>query len=160
MKFRMVDKILQWQSGRELYGVKTVSFEEYQLKAPFGGDAHLPESLLLECLIQSCNWLIVLSSNFERIGIIKEYETVRFLGQFRPGQTLSIEVQTKRYDDQFAVFDVQGRIATEPIVQVDACMFEPVSLAEYCDPVDLRVLYAEIGPITPDYSMKNHVVKP
>ena len=53
MKFRMVDQIHRWEKQRSISGVKTVSFEEYNLKAPFGSPAHLPETLLIESLFQS-----------------------------------------------------------------------------------------------------------
>jgi 3-hydroxymyristoyl/3-hydroxydecanoyl-(acyl carrier protein) dehydratase len=155
MKFRMVDKILEWQSCRGIRGVKVVSFEEYELKKAFGGDACLPESLLMESLFQLGNWLVMLSSGFQRMGIVKGFESVRFSGMLRPGHRLTINVQAKQYDDKCVMLNAQGSSGAKTIVEVDACVFELASLDEYYCPDDLRVLYSEIGPITPDYSPKN-----
>jgi 3-hydroxymyristoyl/3-hydroxydecanoyl-(acyl carrier protein) dehydratase len=159
MKFRMVDKILEWQSCRGIRGVKAVSFEEYELKNAFGGDARLPESLLVESLFQLGNWLVMLSSDFQQMGMVKEFESVRFSGMLRPGQHLTINLQAKQYDEQCVVFDAQGCNGAKNIVEVEASVLELVSLNEYYCPEDLRVLYSEIGPIAPDYSRKNHAVK-
>ena len=75
MKFRMVDRILAWQPRQHIRGIKTVSFEEYQLKAAFADQPHLPQTLVMESLFQLGNWLIMLSSDFSQMGLI-----VRFLG--------------------------------------------------------------------------------
>ena len=74
MKFRMVDRILAWEPRTRIRGIKTVSFEEYNCKAAFGGDACLPESLLIESLFQLGNWLIMLSSDFTQMGLVVRIE--------------------------------------------------------------------------------------
>jgi 3-hydroxymyristoyl/3-hydroxydecanoyl-(acyl carrier protein) dehydratase len=76
MKFRMVDRILAYEPRRSIRGAKTVSFEEYQLKAAFGDEAHLPETLLLESFFQLGNWLIVLSSDFTQMGMVVRTERI------------------------------------------------------------------------------------
>jgi 3-hydroxymyristoyl/3-hydroxydecanoyl-(acyl carrier protein) dehydratase len=155
MKFRMVDKILEWEAYRSIRGVKAVSFEEYESKKPLGGNARLPESLLLESLFQMGNWLIVLSSDFQRMGIVKEFGSVQFAGELRPGKRLSIDVQVKEHDERRFVFDAQGSDGSKHIVQAEGCIFELALLTDYYNPDDLRVLYSEIGPIAPEYSMKS-----
>jgi 3-hydroxymyristoyl/3-hydroxydecanoyl-(acyl carrier protein) dehydratase len=159
MKFRMVDKILDWQSCRSIRGIKAVSFEEYELKKAFGGTAHLPESLLAEGLFQLGNWLVMLSSDFQLMGVLKEFKSVSFSGMLGPGLRLTIEAQFLEYDEKHVVFDAQGRSGTKTIARAESCMAELVKLADYYDPNDLQVLYSEIGPIAPDYSLKNHAVK-
>ena len=72
MKLRMVDRILDWKPRRSIVGVKAVSFEEYSLKSPWGRKAALPESLLVEALFQLGNWLIMLSSDFTQMGLVKD----------------------------------------------------------------------------------------
>jgi 3-hydroxymyristoyl/3-hydroxydecanoyl-(acyl carrier protein) dehydratase len=156
MKHRLVDKILDWRPFQEIRGLKAVSFEEYKLKAAFGEDARLPESLLLESLFQIGNWLVVLSSDYRQIGIVKEFESVRFSGLLRPGGRLTMELQVKQHDAQCLRYDAHGSSGTKDVVQVENCVVELVELADYHDSDDLRVLYSEIGPVTPDYSLKNH----
>ena len=68
MKFRMVDRILEYEPKTSIRGVKTVSFEEYNLKAAFGEPERLPESLLVEAFFQLGNWLVMLSTDFHSDG--------------------------------------------------------------------------------------------
>ena len=63
MKFRLVDRILDWEPRRVIRGVKAVSFEEYELKRAWGDEPCLPESLVLESLLQLGNWLVIRSSD-------------------------------------------------------------------------------------------------
>ena len=75
MKFRMVDRIIDFVPQKSIRGVKTVSFEEYQLKSAFGGEPSLPETLIMESLFQLGNWLIMLSSDFSQIIEAKDIHT-------------------------------------------------------------------------------------
>jgi len=144
MKFRMVDRILAWQSRRSIAGVKAVSFEEYSLKSPWGAEPALPESLLMECLFQLGNWLIVLSSDFTRMGLLVRFEEVRFHGPLQPGQSLRMDVQAASYRDDGVVFDGVATAAGRPIVSGRGCLATPVDLADFHDPADLKVLFSEI----------------
>ena len=70
MKLRLVDKIFAWSPYQSISGLKAVSFEEYCLKEAFGDEARLPESLLLESFLQLGNWLLLLSSDYNQIGMV------------------------------------------------------------------------------------------
>ena len=56
MKFRMVDRIVEWRARERIRGVKAVSFEEYCVRSPLGFDERLPESLVLESIFQKRSW--------------------------------------------------------------------------------------------------------
>jgi 3-hydroxymyristoyl/3-hydroxydecanoyl-(acyl carrier protein) dehydratase len=144
MKFRMVDRILHWESRRRIRGVKAVSFEEYQLKAPFGGEVQLPETLLMEALFQLGNWLIVLSSDFTRMGLLVRFEEVAFHEPLRPGQHLTMDVNVVAYRDDGMLFDGEAAAGGRRIVSGRSCLATPVDLADFHDPDDLRVLFSEI----------------
>ena len=144
MKFRMVDRILAWQPRRSIAGVKAVSFEEYSLKSPWGGQAALPESLVMEGLFQLGNWLIVLSSDFTRMGLLVRIEQVQFHEPLGPGQSLRMDVEVASYRNDGVVFSGVATAAGRPIASGKGCLATPVDLAEFHSPADLRVLYSEI----------------
>ena len=144
MKFRMVDRILTWQPRRSITGVKAVSFEEYSLKSPWGPEAALPESLVMECLFQLGNWLIVLSSDFTQMGLLVRIGEVQFHGSLGPGQSLRMDIEAASYRDDGVVFNGVATAAGRPIVSGRGCLATPVDLADFHDPADLRVLYSEI----------------
>lgn len=144
MKFRMVDRIIDFEPRKNIRGVKTMSFEEYQLKSAFADEPHLPESLIMEALFQLGNWLIMLSSDFTQMGLLVRTSEIRFIEPLRPGQTLIMDVQIRRYRPDGILFDgktcVDGRI----IATGTGCLAAPVELADYFDPDDMRVLFSQI----------------
>ena len=105
MKFRMVDRILDWQRRRAIRGVKAVSLEEYFLKDAFGDEPHLPETLLMESLFQLGNWLVMLSSGFQQMGMVVRVGSVRFADRLRPGQRLDMEVVVRNWRADGISFD-------------------------------------------------------
>lgn len=144
MKFRLVDRILDWQPRQSIRGTKAVSFEEYELKWAFGEDPRLPESLVMESVFQLGNWLVVLSSDFTQMGLLVRTQKIHFLEPLRPGEVLLIEVLVRRYRDDGIVFDGRGLVGGQEIARGTGCVATPVELAEYYDPGNLRVLFSEI----------------
>ncbi len=144
MKFRLVDKITSWSPYRQITGVKTVSFEEYCLKEPFGDEARLPELLLLESFLQLGNWLILLSSDFRSLGMAARISEVRFHDFLRPGQALQMTATVeRRREDGFELFG-EGTVNNRVLITGLGCLATPVAAADYVNPDDLRVLFAEI----------------
>ena len=151
MKFRMVDRILDWTPRRGIRGLKTVSFEEHQLRQPLGDAPCLPESLVVEALFQLGNWLIVLSTDFQRMGFVAQCEQIRFLARLRPGRRLHMDVSVRRWRDDGVLFDGTATDGETPIAAGVRCLAVPAPLVEYCNPNDLHVLFSEIhrpGPLS------------
>lgn len=144
MRFRLLDRILSWEAHTRIRGVKSVSFEEYNLKAPFGDPPCLPETLLMESLFQLGNWLIVLSSDFTQRGLLVRFDETRFEDRLRPGETLHMEVEVRSYRRDGVRFDGRGYAGDRLIGAGRGCLATLVPLAEFEDPADLRVLYSEI----------------
>jgi 3-hydroxyacyl-[acyl-carrier-protein] dehydratase len=144
MKFRLVDKITSWSPYQRIEGVKTVSFEEYCLKEAFGDAARLPETLLLESFLQLGNWLILLSSDFNHMGVVVRISEVRFHDYFLPGQRLQMNVTVVRQHDDGFELAGEGRVNGRAIITGMGCLAAPVPAADYVNPDDLRVLFSEI----------------
>ncbi len=144
MKFRMVDRILDWEPERRIRGVKSVSFEEYSLKAVFGGHQRLPETLLMESVFQLGNWLIVLSTDFTRMGIVIRMGRIHFERPLGPGEAMIMEVGVRSWREDGILFDGVARVGPHRIVSGEGCLAVPVALERFCDPVDLRILLGEI----------------
>lgn len=144
MKFRMVDRICSWEPRRSIRGIKVVSFEEYGLRAPFGDDPCLPETLLMEGLFQLGNWLIMLSSEFSRMGLLARWEEMRFADRLRPGESLRMEVDVASYRNDGVQFNGCALVGDRVIGVGRGCLATLVNLEDYQDPADLRVLCSEI----------------
>lgn len=144
MKFRMVDRIVKFEPRRSIYGIKTVSFEEYHLKSPFTDRPCLPESLVIESLFQLGNWLIMLTSEFSQMGLVIRTNEVEFIRPLGPGQNMFMEVQVRSYRDDGILFDGQALVNQHVIASGKGCLASPVDLADYHNPEDLKVLFSEI----------------
>ena len=144
MKFRMVDRILTWEPRRTIRGLKAVSFEEYELRQRLGDEPCLPESLVMESLFQLGNWLIVLSTDFTQMGVVVQWDEIRFLQRLRPGRRLHMEVDVRLWRDDGIVLDGSASDGAQTVAVGRRCLAVPVSLADYQDPADLRVLFSEI----------------
>ena len=144
MKFRMVHRIIDWQERKFIRGVKTVSFEEYNLKAGFGDEPSLPQSLLIESLFQLSNWLVMLSTDFTQMALVIRTQEINFLESPGPGQTLSMEVEATSFRSDGIIFNGIAFTDGREIANGKGCLATPVDLEDFYNPDDLRVLFSEI----------------
>jgi 3-hydroxyacyl-[acyl-carrier-protein] dehydratase len=145
MKFRLVDRILEWTPHQRIRGLKAVSFEEYSLKEAFGEAGQLPATLLLESLLQLGNWLILLSSDFQQTGLVVKLGQVRFHEPLRLGQQVELDVQLRRGREDGFLLNGQGSVQGRTLITGLDCVAVPTPAADYVNPEDLRVLFSEIG---------------
>ena len=144
MKFRLVDRILSWTPHQRIRGLKAVSFEEYSLKAAWGEEGRLPETLLLESVLQLGNWLILLSTDFRQMGLVVKLGRVEFLDALKLGQQAEIEVTLRQGREEGFVLSGAGRVEGRPIITGVECLAVPVPADDYVSPEDLRVVFSEI----------------
>jgi 3-hydroxymyristoyl/3-hydroxydecanoyl-(acyl carrier protein) dehydratase len=144
MKFRYVDQILDWTPYERIRGVKAVSFEEYCLKEAFSGEAGLPESLLLESVLQLGNWLILLSTDFKQMGMVIRMSRIHFHDFLRPGERMEMEARIVRQNSEGFELAGKGCVGDREIITGLGCLAAPVDAEELVNPADMRVLFAEI----------------
>ena len=144
MKFRMVDRIINFVPEKSIRGVKTVSFEEYQLKSAFGDEPALPETLIMESLFQLGNWLIMLTSDFSKMGLLIRTNKVLFEQPLRPGQSMLMDIKVQSYRNDGILFDGQASVEGQVIAKGKGCLAAPAELSEYYDPEDMKMLFSEI----------------
>ena len=144
MKFRMVDRITAWEPWTRIAGTKTVSFEEYSLRDAFGEPPRLPESLLLESFLQLGNWLVLLSSDFTRMGLVARMARVEWNGMLLPGQRLDMTVHMEARRESGFLLSGEGNSGGRALFRGSGCLATPVPATDYVDPDHLRVLFSEI----------------
>ncbi|NIP55930.1 MAG: hypothetical protein GWN55_17060 [Phycisphaerae bacterium] len=144
MKFRMVDKIISFEPRKSIRAVKNISFEEYQLKSAFTNQPSLPESLVLESIIQTGIWLIMLSSDFSQMGLLVRTQQVQFKKPALPGQSMSMEVRVRSYRNDGVLFDGKAMVNEQIITCGKGFLVTVVQMSDYFDPNDIKVLFSEI----------------
>ncbi len=111
MRFTLVDRIVELESGDHISAVKNLSMAEEYLADHFPGFPVMPGVLMLEAMTEASAWLIRASEDFAHsIVVLKEARNVKY-GQFvEPGQTLRIEAKILSQTDNETKLKAQGSV--------------------------------------------------
>ncbi len=109
MRFLLVDRIVELDSGKMARGVKNASMTEDYLEQHFPDSPIVPGALIIESLVQLADWVIREASNHRQVGLVVEVERARFQRLVRPGDQLDLEVRVLELGQQAARF--QGRVS-------------------------------------------------
>ena len=76
MRFLFVDRIDRLVRDRRARGIKTVSFEEGFLRSPYSRPGEFPRLLVLESVAQLASWLVLYSTDFEKVPLLARLDRV------------------------------------------------------------------------------------
>src|SRR6201996_9275201 len=94
MRFVLIDRITELQTGKSLVAVKNLSLAEEYLADHFPGFPVLPGVLMLESMTQAAAWLVRVSEDFRHsMVVLKEARNVKYSKFVEPGQTLSVTAE-------------------------------------------------------------------
>jgi len=130
MRFCLVDRIEQFESGTRLTAVKALSMAEEYLGDHFPSFPVLPGVLMLEAMTQAAAWLIRVSEDFAHsMVVLKEARGVKY-GQFvEPGQILRLTTEIVSQTDHETVVKAKGMVGERVTVQ-GRLVLERYDLAE------------------------------
>jgi len=104
MRFLLVDRILELDSGRRAVGVKNVTLSEDFLAHHFPDMPIMPGMLITEALVQLADWTVREASDFRQIGLAVAFDRLKFRRLVRPGDQLRLEIEiVERTDDEATV---------------------------------------------------------
>jgi 3-hydroxyacyl-[acyl-carrier-protein] dehydratase len=93
MRFLMVDRITELESGKRACAVKNVTLSEDFFTHHFPHYPVMPGALIVESLVQLADWLIRENQNFESAGLPEAFESIKFYKLVRPGDQLNLKVE-------------------------------------------------------------------
>jgi 3-hydroxyacyl-[acyl-carrier-protein] dehydratase len=109
IRFSQIHKIVELIPNKIIRAQRSVSADEDFLRDHFPLFAVLPGVLMLEALYQASCWLIATSLNYEcSVLVLAEAKNVKFADFVGPGETLDIECELLKHDDQRFVMKCQG----------------------------------------------------
>jgi 3-hydroxyacyl-[acyl-carrier-protein] dehydratase len=118
MRFVLIDRILDVQTGRSLTAVKNLSLSEEYLSDHFPGFPVMPGVLMLEALTQAGAWLIRDMEDFAHsIILLKQAKTIKYGSFVEPGRQLELNVNLVAHDDRDASFKGVGLIDGQEMVK-------------------------------------------
>jgi 3-hydroxyacyl-[acyl-carrier-protein] dehydratase len=118
MRFILIDKVVELESGRRLRAVKNVSLAEEYLADHFPTFPVLPGVLLLEGLIESASWLVRQTENFAHSMILlEEARNVKYKSFLAPGAQIEYTVEAKLIEENVSSFAGVGVSGDQRIVE-------------------------------------------
>ena len=109
MRFTLVDRLVEWESGRSLRSVKNLTTAEEYLADHFPSFPVMPGVLMLQVLVESAAWLLRISSNFQHsIIALRDVRNVKYGAFMEPGKSMEVKVEWVKQEGSLTTFKGKG----------------------------------------------------
>jgi len=129
--FLLVDRILSYEPGKRITGLKNVTINEPFFQGHFPTHAIMPGVLIIEALAQVGGILALLSTP-EQLGnrflFLSGLDKVRFRKPVLPGDQLILELETLRGGKKF--WKLQGKARVNDVLVAEAEIMAAVGSGE------------------------------
>lgn len=142
MRFLLIDRILELESGARIVGTKQVAMAEDYLTWHFPERPIMPGNLVIAAGAQLAGWLEAEASDFKRTVLLSGVEHARFLRFSVPGDRLTLEVRMQGEGDR-RTFTVHASVDDVRSAEFE-CVGAVVELAALEDPDDVRRRFAQL----------------
>lgn len=118
MRFILIDRILELESGKRIVAQKAVSLAEEYLADHFPKFPVLPGVMMVEAMVQTAAWLVRDSLDFApSLVVLKEARNVTYKSFVAPGQVLTLEAVCHELNAQQSSFTGRGELDGREIVK-------------------------------------------
>ena len=108
--FRMIDRIAALDvGGRTVRSVCTVPTESTIFEGHFPGYALMPGVLQIECMAQTCGWLVIAINRMATMPFLIGVKEAKFRSPVLPGEELEFEGKIIHEGSGFTVGECKGR---------------------------------------------------
>ena len=105
MRFNLIDKIVEVQTGSSLKAIKNLTLGEEYLADHFPTFPVMPGVLMLETLVEAGAWLLRLSEDYAHsVIVLREAKNVKYGNFMEPGKQMLITVEMVEKTADQAVF--------------------------------------------------------
>ncbi len=130
MRFNLVDRILDFESGRRIRMVKNLTLGEEYLADHFPSFPVMPGVLMLQTLVEASSWLLRITEDFKySVIVLREAKNVKYGNFMQPGRTLVVTSElvepSGSEPGNLAIFKGRGE------VEGNATVSARLSLARY-----------------------------
>jgi 3-hydroxyacyl-[acyl-carrier-protein] dehydratase len=118
MRFVLIDRIVELQTGQSLVAVKNLSLGEEYLADHFPGFPVMPGVLMLEALTQAGAWLVRDMEDFAHsVVLLKQAKTIKYGSFVEPGRQLQLRVDLMSHNERESSFKGVGLIDGQEMVK-------------------------------------------
>lgn len=126
--FLLVDRVIAFEPGKRLTGLKNVTFNEPCFTGHFPDNPVMPGVLILEALAQACGLLVQLSAQVlpdaRPLFYLVKIDKARFNQIVRPGDQLHLEVEQKRMVMKMGQFQCTARVDGKVVASAEVLCAE------------------------------------
>src|ERR1700686_83226 len=109
MRFHLIDRIVEVESGKGLRAVKHLTLGEEYLADHFPGFPVMPGVLMLQALVEAGAWLVRATDDFRHsVVVLREARGVKYGSFMEPGRRMSITVEMVEQNAGTATFKGKG----------------------------------------------------
>jgi 3-hydroxyacyl-[acyl-carrier-protein] dehydratase len=109
MRFRLVDRILDFEANKKIRIVKNLTLAEEYLADHFPSFPVMPGVLMLETLVEAGAWLLRLSDDFAHsVVVLREARNVKYGTFMQPGKSLVVTVDVAELAADRVTFKGKG----------------------------------------------------
>jgi 3-hydroxyacyl-[acyl-carrier-protein] dehydratase len=117
MRFCLVDRILEVQSGKVIRAVKNLTLGEEYLADHFPTFPVMPGVLMLQTLIEAGAWLLRVTDGFQySVIVLREAKHVKYGTFMEPSRQMLISAELVERDKELATFKGKGEVNGTPTV--------------------------------------------
>ena len=97
--FLLIDRVLSFESGKNLTAIKNVSFNEPQFKGHFPDQPIMPGVLIIECMAQTSCFLDMKNTHNrnKKLMLLSVIKSAKFIKKVVPGDKLYIRTDLLKY---------------------------------------------------------------
>src|SRR3954470_1751939 len=118
MRFVLIDRILELNTGQSLVAVKNLSLAEEYLADHFPGFPVMPGVLMLQDMTQAGAWLVRDMEDFAHsVVLLKQARTIKYGSFVEPGRQLQLRVELTAHDERVSSFKGVGMIDGQEMVK-------------------------------------------
>src|SRR5881392_954477 len=111
MRFNLVDRILEVESGRRIRAVKNLTLGEEYLADHFPTFPVMPGVLMLQTLVEAGAWLLRITDDFTHsVIVLREAKNVKYGNFMQPGKSMIVTAELAARDGSQAIFKGKGEM--------------------------------------------------
>lgn len=130
--FLLVDRILEYEAGKKIVGLKNVTFNEPFFQGHFPGAPIMPGVLIIEAMAQTGGCLVFesLPNREEKLVFLIGVDKARFRRPVVPGDQLRFEMEVLRIKARIGKLHGRAFVDGELVAEAEV-MFSLVDRADY-----------------------------
>ena len=149
MRCLLIDKIISYEKGKRITGIKNVTMSENFLQDHFPGFPVMPGMLQLEAVLQLASWLMFVTTDFTRKLNLVSIKSIKFKEFIVPGDQICLDLDLASYDDKQAVCNARVSVKDKLKTEIRQIQLSYVNVEDIEDPLKAKAHFNFITGSTP-----------